>query len=85
MTSPPQVVWRIYRTQDKTETWNKLYTMPMPNVNFQMGLNHMTKHGNSYFFYSTTQNLLVETEDFSSFYTYTPPVVNDNGDRLFNI
>ncbi len=73
----------FYRSPDKAQTWNKLYSLPMPKENFQLGLSHMTRHGNSYFFYSTTQNLLVETKDFNSFYTYTPPVVDDNGRQSF--
>ncbi|HEY2349401.1 MAG TPA: hypothetical protein VGH64_10305, partial [Puia sp.] len=36
-----------------------------------------------YFFYSTTENLLVETKDFNSFYTYTPPIVDDVGRQSF--
>jgi photosystem II stability/assembly factor-like uncharacterized protein len=73
----------MYVSRDHTQSWNKMYSLAPPNANFQLGIGNMTKHGNSYFFYSTTQNLLVQTHDFNSFYTYTPPVIDDNGRQSF--
>jgi hypothetical protein len=70
----------INRSQDKAQTWSKIATMPMPNDGYQHGVSNMSRHGESYFFYTTTENLLVETRDFISFYFHKPPIV-DNGGR----
>ncbi len=78
-----QAAMGMYVSRDHTQSWNKLYSLPLPNASFQLGISNMTKHGNSYFFYSTTQNLLVQTQDFNSFYTYSPPVIDDNGRQSF--
>jgi hypothetical protein len=73
----------VYRSQDKAQTWNRLCAVPVPKPGFQMGISHMTKLGDRYFFYSTGENLLVETKDFISFYTYEPPVVENGGRQSF--
>ena len=74
----------MYVSRDHAQSWNKLYSLPIPNTGFQFGISNMTKHGNLYFFYSTSQNLLVQTQDFNSFYTYTPPIeVDGNGRQSF--
>jgi hypothetical protein len=53
--------------------------MPRPAETYQSGISHMTKHEGSYFFYSTTENLLIETKDFNTFIPITPPVEGNGG------
>jgi hypothetical protein len=73
----------MFVSHDHAQTWNTVYSLPPAKSGFTPGVYNMTKHGNAYFFYSTSQNLLVRTSDFNSFYSYAPPVKEDNGRQSF--
>lgn len=72
----------LYVSKDNTQTWTKIYT-PTPLSGFDQTLTEITKQNNSYYFYSTNQNILITTDDFITYTTINPPITNNNGRKSY--
>ena len=70
----------VYVSKDNAQTWTKIYTpAPAPGYDFKTSL--MTKQNGAYYFYSSSENILVRTTDFLTYTTVNPPVGSNNGRR----
>lgn len=72
----------IYVSKDKAQTWTKIYTSS-PASGYDQTLSEMTKQNGVYYFYSTSEKILVKTTDFNTFTPSNPPVGSNNGRRSF--
>ena len=67
----------LYVSKDNAQTWQLVYTTPfIPG--FDQRITEISKHNGNYYFYSTEQNRLTQTADFSNYSIIQPPSVSPN-------
>jgi BNR/Asp-box repeat len=72
----------MYVSKDKAQTWTKIYTSS-PAPGYDLALSEMTKQNGTYYFYSSSEKLLMKTTDFNTFTPANPPVGSNNGRKSF--
>ena len=72
----------IYVSKDHAQSWTNVYTVH-PNPGFDNTLSAMTKQANTYYFYSSSENILMKTTDFAQYNVVTPPVGSNYGRESF--
>jgi hypothetical protein len=72
----------IYVSKDHAQSWTKVYTVN-PNPGFDNTLSAITKQANTYYFYSSSENILMKTTDFAQYNIVTPPVGGNYGREFY--
>ncbi len=68
----------LYRSDSTMQSWTKLYTVNPP-PGFDQQLSQMSEQNGSYYFYASSKNILITTQNFVNYSTVAPDLPDNNG------